>query len=204
MSCSFRSIASLPQKPAQFPSDPDDYRRVREHQLSSAWLLFLHYAPGRRPALLIDCGPIGRLSVKAVHSDAFALFQYCGLERRRKHVLDKRILGCEASDRRKCCRINVRLSEIEIIANMEAYNPPPHDMVVEVSHREDALHPTFHRDRGHRNARRPHDDARRLLQAGCLELIYLRSVLKADLCIAVASRSVTRFATNSPVSLIFT
>src|ERR1700751_3255097 len=63
--------------------DPDDHRRVREHQLSSTWLLFLHYAPGRRPALLIDRGPIGRFSVKAVHSDAFALFQYCGLERRR-------------------------------------------------------------------------------------------------------------------------
>jgi hypothetical protein len=109
-----------------------------------------------------------------VHSDAFALFSYCGLERRRKHVLDKRVLGCEASDRRECCRINVRLSEIEIIANMEAYNPPPHDMIVEVSRREDALHPAFHRDRGHATRA-----GRTItLGAGCLELIYLRSILE--------------------------
>src|ERR1700733_10189780 len=71
--------------------------------------------------------------------------------------------------------------EVEIVPNMEAQYLANDHVISDFAHGDDLMDPAFHRDRRAGHSRRPHDDARRLLQSNLNELVRLWRKLKRRL-----------------------
>src|ERR1043166_7141399 len=78
---------------------------------------------------------------------------------------------------RKCRRIYPPAFEVDVIADMEADDAAPNDVVVEISDREDTIYLAFHRHWGEGHAGRPNHDAWRLFQPCNLKFVHVRGML---------------------------
>jgi hypothetical protein len=77
-----------------------------------------------------------------------------------------RIFSRQPADRGQRGRVDAAAIEVEIVADVEAHDASPDDMVVELAHGEDAVDLAFHRDRRADDARRLDDFAQQLLTGG--------------------------------------
>src|SRR5271157_2466301 len=81
---------------------------------------------------------------------------------RGEDVVDIRVFPCEPAEYAQCAGVDASPGQVEIVTHVDSLDPPPHDMVRQRRHWDDAVHDALERYRRSRDTWCRHHLRRRL------------------------------------------